>query len=169
MNFLLGKKEPTLHSLESQSSKHFDHVVIGAGLAGCVVASRLAKRNPNIMAALIEAGDRATELEASMPVATGKLQRTKRDWAHKCCEPSPHACKGLVNQQSNWPAGKGLGGSSGINYMACVRGSQKDCDLWENKCGAKGWGWKDTLPLFLKAERNETLLSGETVEGLTLD
>jgi choline dehydrogenase len=90
MNFLLGKKDPTLHSLESQSSKHFDYVVIGAGSAGCVVASRLAERNPNITVALVEAGDRATELEASMPVAAGKLQHTKRDWAYKC-EPSPNA------------------------------------------------------------------------------
>jgi choline dehydrogenase len=163
-----AKKEPAVHSLESQSSKHFDYVVIGAGSAGCVVASRLAERNPNITVALIEAGDRATELEASMPVACSKLQNTKRDWAYKC-ESNQNSCKGLVNQQSNWPAGKCLGGSSGINYMAYVRGSQKDYDLWENKFGAKGWGWKHVLPLFIKAERNETLSFGETVEGLTLD
>lgn len=70
MSFLakfIGKKEPTVRSLESQSSKHFDHVVIGAGLAGCVVANRLAERNPNVTVALIEAGDRATELEAPCP------------------------------------------------------------------------------------------------------
>jgi choline dehydrogenase len=127
MNFF-GKKGPTLHSLESQSSKHFDYVVIGAGSAGCVVASRLAERNPNITVALIEAGDRATELEASMPLACNKLQHTQRDWAYKC-EPSPNSGKGNVNQQINWPAGKGLGGSSGINYMAYVRGSRKDYDL----------------------------------------
>jgi choline dehydrogenase len=92
MSFLakfFGKKEPVVHSLESQSSKHFDYVVIGAGSAGCVVASRLAERNPNNTVALIEAGDRATELEASMPVACGKLQKTKRDWAYKC---EPRAC-----------------------------------------------------------------------------
>jgi choline dehydrogenase len=165
---LFRKKQPTLHSLESQSSKHFDYVVIGAGSAGCVVASRLAERNPNITVALIEAGDRATELEASMPIAAGKLQHTKRDWAYKC-EPSQNAAKGLVNQQVSWPAGKGLGGTSEITYMAYVRGSQKDYDLWENEYGAKGWSWKDTLPLFIKSERNETLSSGETIEGLTLD
>ena len=165
---LLRKKQPTLHSLESQSFKYFDYVVIGAGSAGCVVASRLAEQNPDITVALIEAGDRATELEASMPVGCGKLQHTHRDWAYKC-EPSQNAVKGLVNQQANWPAGKCLGGSSGINYMAYVRGSQKDYDLWENKFGAKGWGWKDVLPLFLQSERNETLSLGETVEGLTLD
>jgi choline dehydrogenase-like flavoprotein len=90
--------------------------VIGAGSAGCVVASRLAERYPKITVALIEAGDRATELGASMPVACGKLQKTKTNWAYKC-EPSENYGKGLVNQQSNWPAGKGLGlgGSSGIN------------------------------------------------------
>jgi choline dehydrogenase len=125
MNFLLGKKDPTLHSLESQSFKHFDYVVIGAGSAGCAVASRLAERNPNITVALIEAGDCYTELEHSMPVTAAKLQRIKRDWAHKC-EPSLNACKGLINQQSNWSSGKGLGGSSGMILMAYVRGSQKD-------------------------------------------
>jgi choline dehydrogenase-like flavoprotein len=84
------QKDPTLYSLKSQSSKHFDYVVIGAASAGCVVASCLAERNPNTTVALIEAGDRATEIEASMPIAAGSLQHTKRDWAYKC-EPSPNA------------------------------------------------------------------------------
>jgi choline dehydrogenase-like flavoprotein len=55
--------------------------VIGAGSAGCVVASRLAERNPNITVALIEAGDRIIEIEASMSVLCTTLQNTQRDWA----------------------------------------------------------------------------------------
>jgi choline dehydrogenase-like flavoprotein len=147
MNSLLGKKDPTLHSLESQSSKHFDYVVIGAGSAGCVVASCLAERNPNITVALIEAGDRMIEIEHSMPIAAGSLQHTNRDWAYKC-ESSPNASEGLVNQQSKWPAGKGLGGSSGINYMAYVRGSQKDYDLWENQYGPRAGVGRIRYPCF---------------------
>ena len=77
MMSFLRKKQPTLHSLESQSSKYFDHVVIGAGSAGCVVAGRLAEQNPDNTVALIKAGDRATKLEASMPVGCGKLQNTQ--------------------------------------------------------------------------------------------
>ena len=67
-----------------------------------------------------------------------------------------------------WPRGKCLGGSSAINYMAYVRGSSKDFDLWETM-GAKGWGWKDVLPLFLKSECNENIQKALNIEGLTLN
>jgi choline dehydrogenase-like flavoprotein len=44
-----------------------------------------------------------------------------------------------------------LGGSSGINYMAYVRGHPGDFDSWAAD-GATGWSYDDVLPYFKKSE-----------------
>jgi choline dehydrogenase-like flavoprotein len=49
------------------------------------------------------------------------------------------------------PRGKMLGGSSGINYMAYVRGHPGDFDAW-SEGGAVGWSYRDVLPYFKKSE-----------------
>lgn len=50
--------------------------------------------------------------------------------------------RGLEGGQVNLPSGRVLGGSTAINYMAYVRGSPKDYDLWAT-LGADGWSWKE--------------------------
>jgi choline dehydrogenase-like flavoprotein len=52
------------------------------------------------------------------------------------------------------PRGKTIGGSSSINAMIYMRGDPGDYDEWDS-LGATGWGWKDVLPFFLRAENNE--------------
>jgi choline dehydrogenase-like flavoprotein len=44
-----------------------------------------------------------------------------------------------------------LGGSSGINYMAYVRGHPGDFDAWAAS-GATGWSYGEVLPYFIKSE-----------------
>ena len=39
-----------------------------------------------------------------------------------------------------------------LNYMLYFRGNPEDFNEWE-KLGNSGWGWKDVLPFFKKAER----------------
>lgn len=57
-------------------------------------------------------------------------------------------------QQLPWHRGKGIGGTSLLNFFMYVRGNRRDYDLWEAQ-GAKGWSWKDVLPYFLKSEGNK--------------
>lgn len=54
-------------------------------------------------------------------------------------------------QQSFWPRGRVLGGTSNLNYMAYVRGSRNDYNQWAME-GCTGWSYKDVLPYFLKSE-----------------
>jgi choline dehydrogenase-like flavoprotein len=61
------------------------------------------------------------------------------------------AGKGLVGGRMMVPRGKMLGGSSGLNYMAYVRGHPGDFDSWAAG-GAEGWSYEEVLPYFLKAE-----------------
>ena len=58
---------------------------------------------------------------------------------------------GLADGRMMMPRGKMLGGSSGINYMAYVRGHPGDFDAWAAG-GATGWSYDDVLPYFKKSE-----------------
>ena len=58
---------------------------------------------------------------------------------------------GLTDGRMMMPRGKMLGGSSGMNYMAYVRGHPGDFDAWA-EAGATGWSYRDVLPYFKKSE-----------------
>jgi choline dehydrogenase-like flavoprotein len=71
---------------------------------------------------------------------------------------------GLIGQRMQVPRGRMLGGSSGINYMAWVRGHPGDFDRWAER-GATGWGYDEVLPYFRKIEdfvpTNEITVDGD--------
>ena len=132
-----------------------DYVVVGAGSAGCVVASRLAEGNQRVH--LIESGssdlikDSPLNLLLHIPTALAMpMHYNKYNWKY-VIEPSKH----LNNRIIHCPRGKGLGGSSSINGMVYVRGHHMDFDLWDTKYGATGWNYSNVLPYFMKAENWE--------------
>src|SRR5580765_7930874 len=129
-------------------SKAFDFVVIGGGSAGAVVAARLSE-DPSCQVALVEAGERPPDVEL-MPVACASMQlNPATDWMYTA-DPGK-AGLGLNGRRTPVPRGKMLGGSSGINYMAYVRGHPGDFDSWAAG-GASGWSYDDVLPYFRKSE-----------------
>ena len=97
---------------------------------------------------LLEAGGKDRSPNIKIPAAFAKQFHTKLDWDFST-EPEPH-----VDGRSLYiPRGKSLGGSSSMNAMLYVRGRPLDYDLWEQQ-GARGWGWSEVLPYFLKSEDN---------------
>ena len=127
----------------------FDYVIVGGGSAGCVVAARLTE-DPGIRVLLLEAGPDASAVEeVRVPAAYSRLFRSQYDWNYVTL-PQERA----DDRPVYWPRGKALGGSSTMNAMIYVRGNRLDYDTWRDEYGCTGWGYKELLPYFLRAEDN---------------
>jgi choline dehydrogenase-like flavoprotein len=128
----------------------FDYVILGAGTAGCVLASRLST-DPAVRVALLEAGpeDRSAKIRVPAAVAAA-IADPSIGWGYRSV-PQRH----LNDRQIVLPRGRVLGGCSSINGMAYFRGHPQDFDDWA-AAGASGWSYEEVLPYFRRSEHNET-------------
>ncbi len=124
----------------------FDYVIIGAGSAGCVLASKLSE-DPSISVCVLEAGPRDWHPFIHIPAGFIKTFYNKRiNWGYSM-EPSEWTGGRSVYA----PRGKTLGGSSSINGHIYNRGQRLDYETWA-QFGNRGWGYADVLPYFRDME-----------------
>ncbi len=124
----------------------WDYVVVGGGLAGIIVATRLSE-DPSLHVLLLEAGARSRSPLLAVPAAeTLLVGHPWYDWQSRT---EPDATLG--GRSIAIPRGRLLGGSNAINGMLFVRGQLDDYDEW-TRLGAAGWSWKEVLPWFRRLE-----------------
>jgi len=126
----------------------YDYVIVGAGSAGCVLASRLTE-NPSTRVLLLEAGPPDDAAEIHIPAALNLLFKSTYDWNYQTVPQERAGGRSIY-----WPRGRMLGGSSSMNAMIYIRGSRYDYDTWRDEYGCEGWGYTDLFPYFLRAENN---------------
>ncbi len=137
-------------------TEEFDHIVVGGGSSGCVVAARLAS-NGGARVLLLEGGHSHRHPLLDMPPGIFKMINGSKFMTYHQTRPQPH----LDGRVHDIPQGNVLGGGSSVNAQVYMRGRPSDYDEWDdilrgNNDGI-GWGWDDVLPHFRGMEANNRL------------
>ena len=130
----------------------YDYVIVGAGSAGAILATRLSE-DPNINVLLLEAGPDYAGLE-DLPEevkygykSTTSIWDSEHNWQYKATS--------IAGNTIDIPRGKVTGGSSAINGTIFLRGIEEDYDDWA-EAGNDKWGFQDLMPYFNKIETDKT-------------
>ncbi|MDH3352797.1 MAG: GMC family oxidoreductase N-terminal domain-containing protein [Gammaproteobacteria bacterium] len=132
--------------MTDNGTETFDYVIVGAGSAGSLLASRLAE-TPGVRICLLEAGPKDRNPFIHIPAGFIKvIFDPKLTWGF---ETEPNAT--INDRVLPVLQGRVVGGSSSINGMVYVRGQAQDFDSWA-KAGNADWSYNDVLPYFRRTE-----------------
>ncbi|KAI1554551.1 BetA Choline dehydrogenase [Pyrenophora tritici-repentis] len=133
------------------AQQSYDFIIVGAGTAGCLLAHRLSHsaKKPSVL--LLEAGSKPSGAYLSAPFHRYHAQAMRPDLDHGyVSEPEP----GLNGRQIPYTRGKGLGGSSILNFAVYLYGSSEDYNRWAEFVGDEEgeWSWETVHKSFGKIE-----------------
>ncbi|WP_188194804.1 GMC family oxidoreductase [Nonomuraea sp. SYSU D8015] len=106
-----------------------DHLIVGAGTAGCVLAARLSE-DPARQVMLLEAGPEGVE-------------DAEYDWGLRATV--------TAGRDDGLARGKVIGGSARVNGMGAVRAPARDYHAWA-ALGLPAWGWDRVLESYRRVE-----------------
>ena len=131
-----------------------DHLILGGGSAGCVLAARLSE-DPNRTVTLIEAGRNISADDIPDAVRSRYPGRAYLDtnniWTSLTALMGYARSNSAPRPSRRYEQARLLGGGSAINALMANRGAPSDYAEWVS-LGATGWGWEECLPYFRKME-----------------
>ncbi|KAJ7430135.1 glucose-methanol-choline oxidoreductase [Mycena galericulata] len=112
------------------------------------VSETLKKEDPEITVAVLEAGE--AHIGDPNILVAGQFGQSladyKYDWAFKTVKQQFSNGREFI-----WLRGKGLGGSSLLNFYAWIKPPATDIDAFE-KLGNPGWNWDEYMKYFQRSE-----------------
>ncbi|KAK9778880.1 hypothetical protein SCAR479_04116 [Seiridium cardinale] len=118
-------------------AESFEFIVVGSGPAGGAVAAGLANSGKKPSVLLLEAG--GANDDHSLRVDGQRWQTLLRqglNWGYKTV-PQEHC----ANREIDYSRGKGLGGSSAINFGVYTVGARDDYEEWARITGDEAFRW----------------------------
>ncbi|KAL1594620.1 hypothetical protein SLS60_010381 [Paraconiothyrium brasiliense] len=127
-----------------------DIIIVGGGIGGVVLASRLHERKPELSITLIEAGPDVTgKPHISNPAEAALLHFSDLDYKFFTA-PQKH----LGGAPKYNCAIKGLSGGTIINTGGWIRGDKADYDEWAKDVKDERWSYNGLLPYFKRSEKH---------------
>lgn len=111
------------------------------------MAARLATSLPHCSILMIEAGGEVRGEDLIPGLCKPRFGSADGNWMYRTVPQ-----KELNERVIPYPRGKGMGGCSGNNFMAWVRGPKVDYDDWAEKVGDKWWKWDNVVDTFKKVD-----------------
>lgn len=153
------RRQPTAPKPSQSQKTTFDYVIVGGGLAGLTLASRLSE-DANTSVAVVEAGGFYEQLDGNVSqIPAEDVMWTSKstsdvnplvDWGFNT---TPQA--GAFNQVVHYARGKALGGSTARNYMAYTRGTVDSYNKWADEVGDQTYTF-DNIQQYFKKSLNFT-------------
>jgi choline dehydrogenase len=123
----------------------FDYIILGAGSAGCILATRLAEGLPQSRILLLEAGAEIPPDHETVWDPTRWLMVSREEALEWGCHSVPQP--ELGHRRLPMLRARALGGCSVHNAMVYVRGGRQGFEQWTLN-GCQGWEPASLLPFF---------------------